>query len=214
VAIGADAPVVPLAPPFPNTLRVAHPPDQTDSCEVLDVADRVEDWETEICYEALMRIPHIRAAIERQTLLAPKQVSGEQFLQIAEKILPQQVPLDKIAVIAQPLYAKLGMSTGKERMQVIDAPVGRVIVRILCSLARRGQALRGVKQAADGCSFEAVLPSDFRSFEGELLITARRREWKTEVTTATKIKGQLFDWGKCRHSLDEFFDDLQLDPAA
>jgi hypothetical protein len=116
-------------------------------------------------------------------------------------------------LIAQPIYASLGVATGKEQTQVIDSPVGRVLVRVLCSLARRGQTLRGVRQATDGCFFEAVLPSDIRSFEGDVLVTVRRREWKTEVTAATRIKGQLFDWGKSRRSLEEFFADLQLDPA-
>jgi len=40
-----------------------------------------------------------------------------------------------------------------------------------------------------------------------MLVTVRWREWKTEVTSATKIKGQLFGWGKSRRSLDEFFAD-------
>jgi hypothetical protein len=208
------APVDVTGPTAAFPLRVVNPPDHPDRGEVIEVADRVEDWETEVRYEAIVRFPNIRAIIERHAAQAPKRMSGEQFLQIAEKVLPQPVPLDKVALIAQPIYASLGIATGKERMQVIEAPVGRVIVRILCSLARHGQTLRGVKQAADGCFFEAVLPSDFRSFEGDMLVTVRRREWKTEVTSATKIKGQLFDWGKSRRSLDEFFADLQLDPAA
>ncbi len=194
-------------------VRAASPLEPAVVPEVVEEAEAVGDWETEVRYEALMRFPNVRATIERHAAEAPKRVSGDQFLQVAEKLMPDSVPLEKVALIAQPIYASLGIGTGKEQSQVIGAPVGRVIVRVLCSLARRGQTLRGIKQATDGCFFEAVLPSDFRSFEGDLLVTVRRREWKTEVTAATKIKGQLFDWGKSRRALAEFFADLQLDPG-
>ena len=181
--------------------------------QVVEAAEPVGDWETEVRYEALMRFPDVRASIERHAAQAPKRMSGDQFLQVAEKLMPNSAPLEKVALMAQPIYASLGVGTGKEQTQVVDAPVGRVIVRVLCLLARRGQALRGVRQASDGCFFEAVLPSDFRSFEGDMLVTVRRREWKTEVTAATKIKGQFFDWGKSRRVLADFFADLQLDPG-
>jgi hypothetical protein len=209
-ALGPAAATTATAP-FP--LRVASPLQPAAVPAIVEEAEAVGDWETEVRYETLVRFPNVRAAIERHAAQAPKRVSADQFLQVAEKLMPDAVPFQKVALIAQPIYASLGVATGKEQTQVIDAPVGRVLVRVLCSLARRGQTLRGVKQATDGCFFEAVLPSDIRSFEGDVLVTVRRREWKTEVTAATKIKGQLFDWGKSRRSLEEFFADLQLDPA-
>jgi hypothetical protein len=209
--LAALGPATAATAPLP--LRVASPLRPAAAPAVVEEAEAVGDWETEVRYDTLVRFPHIRAAIERHAAQAPKRVSADQFLQVAEKLMPDVVPLQKVALIAQPIYASLGVATGKEQTQVIDSPVGRVLVRVLCSLARRGLTLRGVRQATDGCFFEAVLPSDIRSFEGDVLVTVRRREWKTEVTAATRIKGQLFDWGKSRRSLEEFFADLQLDPA-
>jgi hypothetical protein len=175
------------------------------------------NWETEHRYEVLMRVPDFRATVERHAAMAKKGMTGEEFLQLASKFMTHGVPMDKVAALAQPLYAKWGIGTGKERVEAIDAPVGRVMLRVLCSLARHGQSLRGVKQGTDGCLFEAVLPSDFFSFEGDLLVTVRRPQndgdAKTRVSAATKIKGQLYDWGKSRKCLDELFANLQLDPG-
>lgn len=171
------------------------------------------DWERELRYEALLALPHVRDAINRHASLARKSLSGEEFLQLCEKVMPSGVPLDKVALLAQPLYAKLGIATGKQRQGQILAPVGRVMLRMLCSLARRGQNLRLVRQADDGCFFEAVLPSDVLSFEGELMIGVRQLAGGTEVNAATQIKGQFFDWGKSQRCLDNLFADLHQDAA-
>src|SRR5262249_19512019 len=137
----------------------------------------------------------------------------EQFLELASTLMPHGVRLDKIAPMVQRLYAKWGIGIDKQRREEIDAPVGRVILRLLCSLARRGRALRTVQQAGDGCVFEAVLPSDLFSLRGVLVVPVRRHEAKTDVTAATKIAGQYFDWGKSRRCLTELFGDLQADAA-
>jgi hypothetical protein len=85
--------------------------------------------------------------------------------------------------------------------------------RLLCSMARNGQPLRHVKQAEDGCEFDAVLPSDMWALEGDLVTTVRRQGIRTEVASAASIKGQLIDWGKSRRCLDTLFADLRLDPG-
>ena len=70
-----------------------------------------------------------------------------------------------------------------------------------------------MKQDPDGCVFDAMLPSDPMSLEGDLTVSVHRRNSRTEVTASTNITGQIYDWGKSRRCLDVFFDDLQLDPA-
>jgi hypothetical protein len=171
------------------------------------------DWEREIRYEALLSVPHVRETINRHAGMAKKSLSGEEFLKLCEKVMPTGVPLDKVAQLIQPLYAKLGIATGKQRQGQVVAPVGRVMLRMLCSLARRGQALRLVRQADDGCFFEAVLPSDIFALEGDLLIGVRQFSESTEVTAATQIKGQFFDFGKSQRCLDGLFADLERDAA-
>src|ERR1700752_2675194 len=66
----------------------------------------VGNWENEVRYEALVQIPHIRATIERHAGMAKKRLSGEEFLQFSQKFMPGSPPLDKMASMVQPLYAK------------------------------------------------------------------------------------------------------------
>jgi hypothetical protein len=134
-------------------------------------------------------------------------------LALADKLVPLGVSLEGLAGVAQPLYAKLGVKTGKQRAQHVPAPVGQVLVRALCSLARHGQTLRGVTQAADGCLLEATLPSDVFALEGDLMVSVRRAGSQAEVSGATRIPGQLFDWGKSHRCLDELFSDLEREAA-
>lgn len=173
----------------------------------------VVNWEQELRYSELMRIIEVRALIDEHARMSRRGITGEQFLELCEKIAPHGVPLQLVASLIQPLYASWGIGTGKQRVVPIAAPVGRVMVRVLCSLAKQGQSLRHVKQASDGCLFEAALPSDLWSFEGDLLIAVRPNGSHTEVQAATKIKGQLFDWGKSNRCLDRLLADLQVDPT-
>ncbi len=51
------------------------------------------------------------------------------------------------------------------------------------------------------------------ALEGDLLVSVRRTASGAEVDAATKIGGQLFDWGKSNRSLDRLFADLSRDAA-
>ncbi|MGD9648207.1 MAG: hypothetical protein AB7U73_21025 [Pirellulales bacterium] len=174
--------------------------------------DEPQPWDDEVNYRTLVKTPEVRELIDRYASLARKKMTGEELLQLADKIMPTGVPLDKVASLFQPLAEQMGINTGKERVERIVAPVGRVLVRLLCSLARHGQSLRHVRQGSDGCALEATLPSDIWALEGQLGITVVRRGGWTDVGAATKLGGQWFDWGKSRRCLDQLFADLQQDP--
>ena len=171
------------------------------------------DWEHEVRYEALLQHPNVRKAIEDQARLAPKRLTGEQFLALADKLIPLGVSMEGVAGVAQALFTRLGIKTGKQRARQLQAPPGRVLVRTLCSLARRGQSLRRVTQAADGCLLEAALPSDVFSLEGDLLVSVYQRGSHAEVAATAQIGGQMFDWGKSKRCLDQLFDDVARDAA-
>jgi hypothetical protein len=168
----------------------------------------VVEWEREVQVETILKYPGVRDEIERHAQQAPKRLSGEQFLMLADKLVPMGIPLEGLVAVVQPLYARLGIKTGKERVRHVAAPVGQVIVRALCSLARHGQKLRGVTQANDGCLLEASLPSDLFALEGDLLVSVRRNGSQAEVCGATHIGGQFYDWGKSNRCLDKLFTDL------
>jgi hypothetical protein len=173
----------------------------------------VPEWEREVQVETILKYPGVRDAIERHAQQATKRLTGEQFLKLADKLVPLGVPLEGLVSVVQPLYARLGIKTGKERVYQVAAPVGQVIVRALCSLARHGQKLRGVTQAVDGCLLEASLPSDVFALEGDLLVSVRRSGAQAEVRGATHIGGQLYDWGKSNRCLDKLFTDLTCNAA-
>jgi hypothetical protein len=175
--------------------------------------DIVPEWDREVRYEMILKYPGVRDTIERSARQAPKRMSGEQFLALADKFVPLGVPLEGLVSVVQPMYARLGIKTGKEQVRQVAAPVGKVIVRALCSLARHGQSLRGVTQAADGCLLEADLPSDLFSLQGNLMVTVRRSEGQAEVCGATHIPGQLYDWGKSKRCLATLFSDLTREAA-
>ena len=196
----------PAAPPALPVRRVA------DLAVTFLPDDQPQPWDDEVNYRSLVKMPEVRELIDRHASLSRKKMTGEELLQLAEKIMPTGVPLDKVMSLFQPLATQMGIGTGQERVERIQAPVGRVLVRVLCSLARHGQTLRHIRQGSDGCALEASLPSDIWALEGVLGITVVRRGGWTDVGAATKVGGQWFDWGKSRRCLDQLFADLQQDP--
>jgi hypothetical protein len=127
--------------------------------------------------------------------------------------LPVAIPVSGITKFTQSAYAKLGIQTGKERSEFIPRPAGKVLVSILCCLARNGRDLRGVHQLSEGCLLVAALPSDLFALEGDILITVAQTQGGTQVDAKTDIQGQLFDWGKSTRCLDALFAEL-VSPAA
>jgi hypothetical protein len=169
-----------------------------------------QDWQHEIRYAVLLHFPEVRDLLAQHAARMSKGLSGEAFLDLCEKVY-EPVPgvsLSTLAGILAPLYARMGIRTGKVRTEYLPAPAGRVLVAVLCSLAGHGRTITGVHQGEDGCVLEAVLPSDFRSFEGQFIVSVRRHGPEAQVEAATRIPGQLFDWGKSRQCLHQLFEDL------
>lgn len=179
--------------------------------EVIEAAV-VIDWDREVSYETLMRDADVRKTIDAHAKLAKKRMSAEQFLALADKLIPQPVSMEGIAAIAQPLALKLGLRTGKSLNAEIEAPLARVIVRTLCSLARHGQSLRDVQQGSNGVTLEAELPSDVFSVAGSLQISMWRHGPRTCVEASTNIEGQWIDWGKSNRALETLFSELRNEP--
>lgn len=173
----------------------------------------VTDWSQEVRYDQLIRIPEVRDVVGRHAAMARKNLSGEDVLGLFDKVLPLGVSLEKLGAVVQPIYAQLGMKTGKERSESLSSPPGTVIVAALCSLARNGQALQQVRQFEDGCLLEASLPSDIWSWQGVLYVGIRKDADGTRVEAATSINGQWFDWGKSKRCLETLFADLKATPA-
>ena len=171
----------------------------------------VEDWHEEVRYSILLHFAEVRDELARHAAQAKKGLSGEDFLKACDIAFKPftGASLTTIASIAAPISSRLGIRLEKKRNWSINRPIGKVLVAALCSLARHGQALKNVQQAGDGCIFEAALPSDIWSFEGQFFVSIHRDCGKTHVEATAKIPGQLYDWGKSQQSLDRLYEDLQ-----
>jgi hypothetical protein len=164
----------------------------------------------EVRYDVLLQSPLVRQTIAEFAAEAKRPMSGERFLELCDMVLSPApgVSFATLAAIAHPVYSKLGLNTGKSRAVLVPIPAGPVLVGVLCSLALRGQPIRAVTQAEDGCLLEASIASDIWSFEADLFVAVERIDGGTRLAAATEIKGQLFDWGKSNRVLDNLFSDL------
>jgi hypothetical protein len=187
--------------------------DQQREVDLVDV-----DWTHFTSYEALLRVPEVRNRIAQHAAMCKTKFSGEQFLECCDKVitpLTGGVPLTLIAKIAQPLSEKLGLKMSKTRAERMTEPPGKVIVAVLCSLARNGQKLGQVEQAASGCTLHAAMPSDMWSLRGDLVVEIRAEGDTILVEAGLTIPGQVYDWGKSQRALRQLYDDLmQLSKAA
>ena len=182
-------------------------------------ADPVDvDWSKLTDYEALLRVPEVRNRIAQHAAMCKAKFSGEQFLECCDKVLTPLtggVPMTLIASIAQPISEKLGLKMSKTRSGQMTEPAGKVIVAVLCSLARNGQKLGQVAQMASGCTLHAAMPSDMWSLKGDLVVDVRAEGNTTFVEAGLTIPGQVYDWGKSQRALSQLFSDLtQLSQAA
>lgn len=176
------------------------------------------DWSDVIDYETLIAIPAVRDRIARASSQSKKRMTGEEILDLYGKALGNlagvPLPMSTIAGVAQSAYAKLGVKTGKSLSGAYAVPVGEMLVRLLCSLAKEGRTLRDVHQLSNGCIIRAALPSDLLALEGDLIVSVTRVAGGSSIEAATEIPGQMFDWGKSTRCLGGLLAELGAAAAA
>jgi hypothetical protein len=188
------------------------PPGKLRESEDLPL-ETVEDWSQLVDYKRLIAISEVRDLIAASASRSKKGISGEQWLELYGKVLGNTtgvpLPLSGIAHFAQSLHARLGIRTGKSRSEYFALPAGRMLVTLLCSLARHGREVRSARQQTDGVILVSALPSDLCALEGDLVVHLARTSSGTLVEASTDIPGQLFDWGKSTRALDGLFAELR-----
>jgi hypothetical protein len=176
------------------------------------------DWSDLIDYEQLIAIPAVRDRIARAAAQSKKRLTGEEILDLygkaMDKLTGVPLPMSALAGFAQSAYAKMGVKTGKSRSAAFAVPPGEMLVRLLCSLAKEGRAVRDVQQLSDGCIVKAALPSDLFALEGDLIVAVVRQGRATRVEAHTDIPGQMFDWGKSTRCLEGLLGELGVSAAA
>ena len=176
-----------------------------------EVAPANANWEHDPKYENIIRVDSVRKVISHHAENAPKIISGEAILAVYDKVVSSPIPLEKLAAIVQPLYDSWGIRTGKERTELLNAPIGRAIARSLCSFARNGHKLMNVEQHDHGCLLIAELPSSVCALKATLSISLQACAFRTQVIATTTSPGQLFDWGKSNRCLEHLFNDIRSD---
>lgn len=171
-------------------------------------------WQSEIRYAELLKVPHIRDTLAKLTMEAEPGMSATDILNVFDSAFKPMGPISmsKIAPVLQSMYGKWGINTGKQRQEVLATPPGVVIFNLLCALTKRGQKIREVTQGEDGCILQAVIPSSLWTMEGKLLVTVSKVPQGTQVEAATRISGQMYDWGMSNRLLDELFRGLKQTP--
>lgn len=161
-------------------------------------------------YETLIRQPEVREKIAACAARAGKSTDPTKYLQICDKVLELMgsAPVCSVAALMVPVASRLGLSTGKSEKRIITAPVGRVIVAVLCAMAQQGRAIRAVHQGENGLVIEAEIAADLWTWQGEMAIGITRLAQGTEVEASVKIHGQWIDWGKSSRCLRQLFEDL------
>jgi zinc-ribbon domain len=172
----------------------------------------LEDWRETMSYRVVLSHPEVKGLIDQASQASKAGMTGEEFLKLAQPLLKASgagdVPMQLIIEIAQPMYAKLGIKTGKEARQGYKTSYGRVLAAMLCSMASRKQTLVAIHEGTDGCIVEAEIPSSLTTWKGRLNATLERKAEGTMVTSAAVFEGQAADWGRAKRLLDELHQDI------
>jgi hypothetical protein len=177
-----------------------------------DHRSRGSDWEQEVDPKAVLEAPEVRELVERNAARPDKPIAGEEYMKLFDKLAILPLPSGTFVSLVQPMYAKLGIKTGKTRTEQLPAPPGRVLASLFCALARKGRKVLDMERANDGCVVTADLPSDLWTLAGKLVVAVERAPAGTRVQAATAIPGQYFDWGKSARCLNELIEDLSKPP--
>ncbi len=184
---------------------------QAGSEAATELVPAYDSWEDDADYERVARHPEVRTVIASHAAQARPGLSAEALMEIADKVVPIGISYSAVASIAQPMWASLGVRTGKQRSAVLAMPIGRAMASVLCSLAKNQQTVQRVEQELDECTIQAELPSSVWAMKGILTVKLVRQDSGCVVTVATDIPGQAFDWGMSQRCVDSLLAEIQQD---
>jgi hypothetical protein len=172
----------------------------------------LEDWRETTNYRVVLGHPEVKALMADASKAAKAGMSSDEFLKLAQPVLNAAgaggVSMKLINEIATPIYARMGVKTGKDAKNGYATPFGRVLAAILCSLASRSQTLIAIEEGTDGCVVQAEIPPSLTTWKGKLTLTVERRPEGTLVTSAVVFEGQSSDWGRSKRVLEELHQDI------
>ena len=168
------------------------------------------DWTAEQELDRLIKYPEVRKEISKYANESKKRLSSQKFLELVDLTFAPLVGLStkSLSEIIVPLYHKLGINTGKSAKRNFNQIIQEVIVKSLCSLAKNGYPLKSCELAANGIVLTAEIPSSMWTWGGNIVISIEEITPFSEITIVTKIKGQLYDWGKSKKVIKKILSDI------
>jgi hypothetical protein len=164
-------------------------------------------------YRQVVDDPRCQEILKWAAAEADTQMSGEEFLASAAKVVAIPLPLGAIGAIGAGLsrgYAALGVRTGKTQTHIVDdQPYGYVLLAVLAFLAASAMPIVDVADNNDQALIQAILPSNPLSWKGRIIVALRADGQRVHVEAVTKIPGQLYDWGRSKRTLAKLFQAVE-----
>lgn len=167
----------------------------------------VFDWRQSCDFERITRVTEVRQRVE-QAKSAAARVSGSMMLGLIDAVAsPLMGGLSGVAIakVTQPLTAKLGFKTGKERREFLTLPPGEVLANLAVTLASIEHSITSVTFDDNHCRIQATLPPDLRAMEVLLDVNVECAHQGVWIGATAVVEGQWHDWGKCQSRLDRLF---------
>ncbi|WP_299276009.1 hypothetical protein [uncultured Psychroserpens sp.] len=171
----------------------------------------IPNWRTEKDFDLLIKNPKVHSFISHFLENSKRSISAEVFLERADLLIAPLTSLSvkRTADIIIPIYKNLGVKTGRSSTAHFDIIIQELFIKILCSLAKNNYPLVSVEQADNGIVMLAEIPSDFKTFGGDIIISLQEHDDNIKMDVDAKIKGQLIDWGKSKSVIKNIYKDIE-----
>lgn len=163
------------------------------------------DWTESIQYQTVLGSSEVRERISSAGKQSKASITGDDLLAIFDAVSPLGVSLEKLTNAILPIYDRFGIKINRDSQGVFDAPRGRVMLAVLCTLAAKSFTIDKVLQDHDQCSFHALIPTGLMTNKGRLEIRISPESQCVRVSIGITISGQWYDFGKSSRMLDEIF---------
>ncbi len=176
-----------------------------------DDSDEHAEWTQELNYQAVLSATDARKRIAAAGWGVTPGLTADDLLAIFDAVSPIGVSLQKLNGALLPIYDKIGIKTLRWARGSFIAPPGRVLLALMCVLAKNSLEVAEVHQEVQQCGLTVKIPSSLYTNQGQLLVLLRHESTMVQMEIRTRILGQYFDWGKSKRLIDHLFSGIQAD---
>ena len=169
------------------------------------------DWTMQLNYETLLSVPAARARIAASSRGASIGLTSQDLLAIFDAVSPVGISLEKLNTALLPIYDKLGIKTLRWAQDRFVAPPGRVLLALLCVMARESLIVTEVQQDVDLCQMAVDIPSSLVTNQGQLFVLLQADTSGVYLEMRTRIPGQLVDFGISKRLIQTILTGIAAD---